>query len=280
MSHSTHVGFNCPPSVDMIAWSNRSPERSLPFFRVSEAGDEPLCIDAVGVGQFFAKAGSPFLGFVVSKLPRFKASFARGVGIGPKKFRGERPAERSATAFVLLASGVGNNPDPVSSVRRTNGARWNAMPFRVIPDLGQVPENGVQPSTKQSCHVLKHRVSRSYHANGSNHFPVESRTGSGKSGAVTGKGYVLAGETGRDNISAFLELVLRHVRVDGHTGEALGQDALRKRVDLAEGDGLEPTRTVKPKREAADTREQVDDAQLAHCIPAASSWGVRNDMRT
>ena len=109
-----------------------------------------------------------------SVLLPLSPSVARGVGKGAKKFRGDRPAERSAIAFVLLASGVGSNPDAVSSVRGTNGARRYAMPFRVIPDLGQVPKNGVQPSTKQRCHVLQQDELGSNHANGSNHFPPES----------------------------------------------------------------------------------------------------------
>jgi hypothetical protein len=46
----------------------------------------------------------------------------RGVGRGERKLRGDLPAERSAIAFVLLASGVGSNdPDAVPLVRRTNG---------------------------------------------------------------------------------------------------------------------------------------------------------------
>ena len=100
---------------------------------------------------------------------------------------GPLPFERIAISFVLLASGVGNNPNPVPPVRRTNGGSRYAMPLRIIPDLGHVSENGSQPSTKERCHVLQHSVSRSNHAKGSNHFPVESRTGSGKSGANPGE---------------------------------------------------------------------------------------------
>jgi len=108
----------------------------------------------------------------------------RGVGIGIMKLRGERPPERIAIAFVLLASGVGSNdPDAVASVRGTNGGRRYAMPLRVIPDRGQVPENISQPSTKQRCHVLQERDSGSYQANGSHECPNESRASPGKSGA-------------------------------------------------------------------------------------------------
>jgi hypothetical protein len=78
ISHSTHVGFNCPPSLAIPAWSNLSEDRSAPLLRVSEAGLLPLLIEATGVGHDFAAAGSPFLLFVVSKFPRFSASLAFG----------------------------------------------------------------------------------------------------------------------------------------------------------------------------------------------------------
>lgn len=255
MSHSTQSGFNCPPSAAITAWSSLSFDRSAPFFRVSDAGDDPLCIDDVGVGHFFAAAGNPFLGFSRSKLPLFCASFARGVGqIGFRKSRGERPAERSAIAFVLLASGVGNNPDPVSPVRGTNGARRYAMPFRIIPDRGQVSEYRVQPSTKQSCHVLQHGPDGSNHANGSNDFPVESRTGAGKSGAETGVADILTRESSRDNISlTLLEIVCRHIIMAGDAWKILGQDGLRVRLHFAKGDGFEPACPFEAKAESADT---------------------------
>jgi hypothetical protein len=69
--------------------------------------------------------------------------------IGFRKSRGDLPPERSATALVLLASGVGNNPDPISSVRRTNGGSRYAMPFRIVPERGQVSENVSQSSRKE-----------------------------------------------------------------------------------------------------------------------------------
>ena len=178
-----------------------------------------------------------------------------GVGKGARKFRGDLPAERRATAFVLLASGVGNNPDSVASVRRTNGARWNAMPFRVIPDLGQGPENNVQPSTKQRCHVLQDDVSGSNHASGSNHFPEESRTGAGKSGACTGIGEVLAREARADDIGIGI-LSLRYVAHVGSVREAQRENARGVVVQLGNGDGAETACALKPQVEAADTREQ------------------------
>jgi hypothetical protein len=156
----------------------------------------------------------------------------------PEHGRGDLPAERSATAFVLLASGVGNNPDAVSSVRGTNGARRYAMPFRIMPDLGQVSENRVQPSTKQRCHVLQQRISRSNHANGSNHFPPESRTGSGKSGASAGERDVLAGKARTDDVGIGI-LRCRYVADVRRVGKAKRQDLARVRIGFGDCDGLE-----------------------------------------
>jgi len=211
----------------------------------------------VGVGQRFTAAGKPFLLFDVSKFPRFSASFARGVGqIGARKFLGERPAERRATAFVLLASGVGNNPNPVSLVRGANGARRNAMPFRVIPDLGQVSENVSHPSTKQRCHVLQDREFWSNHANGSNNMPVESRTGAGQSGALAGERDVLAWEPACDDIClAFDEFARRHVAVNWDIWPMFREHALAERIDLDEANRVRQSCAFKTYRKSANTRE-------------------------
>src|SRR4051812_18984912 len=68
------------------------------------------------------------------------------------------------------AEGVGtvsgaDNEEPVTDVRGTNGSRRNAIPFRVIPARGQVPENSVEPPNKESCDVFHEDEARSYRAN-------------------------------------------------------------------------------------------------------------------
>ena len=63
--------------------------------------------------------------------------------------------------------GVGHNPDPVASVRRTNGGSWYAVPFRIVPERGQVAENSLNSPSKQSCDVLHEDVAGSYLANNS-----------------------------------------------------------------------------------------------------------------
>jgi hypothetical protein len=72
-----------------------------------------------------------------------------GQAIGARKSRGDLPPERIAVAFVLLASGVGNNPEPVPPVRGANGGSGYAVPPRIIPERGQVSENVSKSSTKE-----------------------------------------------------------------------------------------------------------------------------------
>jgi hypothetical protein len=71
--------------------------------------------------------------------------------IAPKVGRSEAPelALRLKYAPLSTVTGVGNNPDSVPLVRRTNGGSWNAVPFRIKPDRGQISENFSKPSTKQ-----------------------------------------------------------------------------------------------------------------------------------
>lgn len=86
----------------------------------------------------------------------------RGVGqIGFMKSRGDLPPERIAEAFVLLASGVGNNPEPVAPVRGANGGSGYAIPPRIVPERGQVSENVSKSSTKERCDVFHDDEGRS-----------------------------------------------------------------------------------------------------------------------
>ena len=60
---------------------------------------------------------------------------------------------------VVLATKVfgpmGDDPDSVTEVRGTNGCRGNALPLRVIPELGQVSEYSSEPQGKVPCDVLQ-----------------------------------------------------------------------------------------------------------------------------
>ena len=162
MSHSTHVGFNEPPIC-----SDRGREflanvsgLAFPDRQSRDVGVANARLDTASISV------PPSLDFRGVTRPPFVPSELVGVGhIGAKKLRGEHPADRSATAFVLLASGVGNNPQSVASVRGTNGGSRYAMPLRIVPERGHVSENRCKPSTKQRCDVLHDDEARSKLAN-------------------------------------------------------------------------------------------------------------------
>jgi hypothetical protein len=59
------------------------------------------------------------------------------------------------------------------------------MPFRVIPERGQGPENRAHPSIKQPCHVLQQQFGPSHQASGSNDMPEQAGTLTGKSGTLS-----------------------------------------------------------------------------------------------
>jgi hypothetical protein len=94
----------------------------------------------------------------------------------------------------------GNDEHPVPDMRGTNGGSRYTMPFRMIPDLGQRPENSVQPSSKQRCHVLQHNCSRLQFSNQANGLKEQSAALSVKACPESGIGNILAGEATCNNI--------------------------------------------------------------------------------
>src|SRR5690348_493109 len=99
----------------------------------------------------------PVGGILLRFAVEFRACFESprvGVGMRLRKSRGSRPPLLIARDFVLLASGVGNKPDPVASVRGAKGRSRYAVPLRVIPARGQVSENSAKPPSKESWDVL------------------------------------------------------------------------------------------------------------------------------
>ena len=143
ISHSTHVGFNEPLVPDAATASESSFERAgsrnLSALPVDCDGRRPS--HAVGVGHCKTwRPSSPFTGTFVMSPVSFQS---RAVGVPH----------------------VGDNPGPVAAVRGANGASWNAVPLRVIPERGQVSENSSEPPSKESCDVLHEDVPGSKLAN-------------------------------------------------------------------------------------------------------------------
>lgn len=134
MSHSTNSGFSGPPAASTRVGPDeyRSFARWLVF--------RFLLSPAVGVGH------RPCRNAVASVIALFAPD-----GLVPPKRGEERPPEPS------LASGVGNNEEPKSEVRGTNGCRWYALPFRVVPEVGQVGLDIIESKGKVPWDVLQER---------------------------------------------------------------------------------------------------------------------------
>jgi hypothetical protein len=136
-----------------------------------------------------------------------------------------------------LAVGVpkGNNPHAVPPVRRTNGRSWNNVPFRVIPERGQRPENDVHSSSKESCDVLHDNVSRSNLANDPSKLVPKTGPLACESCSLASNADVLAWESSADEIDAVVVVRWRersHVVVLGYVGPVLVEDCGCIRVNL------------------------------------------------
>jgi hypothetical protein len=159
MSHSTQVGFN-EPLFSMPARFNAS--RYWPENWLCDAGDVGalsgvgnISRSATTVLRFFPPAFSEWPGPVCSEA----------VGVGQcatvPRFGDFRLPCDGPASFQSRPLGVGNKPDPVAPVRGANGASRDAVPLRVIPARGQVPENTLHSSSKESCDVLHDDVAGS-----------------------------------------------------------------------------------------------------------------------
>lgn len=140
------------------------------------------------------------------------------------------PAPRLAS----LAFGVGNDEQPITLVRGTEGDRRYAIPVRVIPALGQVPENVAHPPIKESCHVLHDDDAGSHHANGSHHLPPESRAGPGQAGAEPGVAEILTREAAAQDVDGLKlsKIHLRDVLVALGLGPVASEHPPAERIDL------------------------------------------------
>ena len=117
---------------------------------------------------------------------------------------------------------MSNNPDAIPLVRGADGGRWYAVPFRIVPARGQLPENAVEPSSKQSCDVLHDDDARSNLANDARVLKKKSASLPIKAGSSACDADVLARKTSADDVDG--------VEIVGANG-----------VDVVESSGMRPT---------------------------------------
>ena len=112
------------------------------------------------------------------------------------------------------------------------------MPFRIIPERGQVPENGSKPrspvSSKQVWYVLQDCVSRSKLANESGVLEPESAALASESGAFSGEADVLAGEPAAQEIDGFngSPINCANISVSLNVGPVFGEHSLTVGIDF------------------------------------------------
>jgi hypothetical protein len=141
------------------------------------------------------------------------------------------------------------------------------MPFRIVPERGQVSENTVEPPCQESCDVLHDEDARSKLASKAVNFGPKARARTIEARPASSQGNVLTGESPADRIdgnsigSKPLGGKGSDVIVAGDLGPMLRQHAPTEGFDLAKGDGLESARPFQAQAEAANAGKEVQDAQ-------------------
>jgi hypothetical protein len=233
--------------------------------RVNDAGLDPFDIDAQGVGQSLTASPSD----KPNPLPLMPFAFTRSLRAWI--------LSKSEVMPVSTTSGVGHNPDPVASVRRANGASWYAVPLRIIPERGQGSENGIQPSRKQRSDVLQDDEAWSQFANKTGDFVEQAAPLACEASAKSCKANVLAREPAADDIdgnsigSKSFAGKGADIIVAGDVRPVLCEDFAGELFDFAERDcfkaivcGTFQCGALQPKGEAANSAEQIEEAQLCH----------------
>lgn len=182
-----------------------------------------------------------------------------------------------------VALGVGHNPHSVAKLSGTSVGSRYAMPFRIIPERGQVSENSPNSPSKESCDVFHDDEAGSKLVNQSAVVGPQPASCAVKTLATTCEANVLAGKSSNDSIRVnpvCSELIcgkLSNIIIDGNTGKAFAQAGLGLAIELAERDRLEPARPLQPEVEASDAGEQGQDAVglvMRHCDRRARRGGT------
>lgn len=158
-----------------------------------------------------------------------------------------------------------------------NVGSWNAVPFRVIPERGQVPENGSESSPEKRGDIFHDDVSGSNLANKTGVFTPEAAAFTCEPRAFASRGDILAGKSSANNVGCDairaqsadgegLDIV-----IDRHLRPVFRQHAARERFDLAEGDRLKAARPLKAQAEAADARKEIKHSELGALLPVLDS---------
>lgn len=163
------------------------------------------------------------------------------------------------------AFAVGHNPNSIARMRGANVGRWYAIPFSIVPERGQVPENIVKATRSEGFNVLQQEHSRSKLPNDTSALAPQPGTLVGEPAAISNVADALAREAGADGVHGsqagerFRDQGT-NVFNDRDSRPVLSQHAPAEGIDFAEGDGLEPARALEAEVKASDAGEQGEDA--------------------
>src|SRR5207244_1253578 len=112
------------------------------------------------------------------------------------------PERIDGLTWFAVSVGVCNHEDSVTEVRGTNGRRGYAIPFEVVPAVGQVGGNLSESESKEPWHVFQQ------HKSGSNHAKAPSKLGPEPpfvvgAASFASVGLRLAGESSADELDGF-----------------------------------------------------------------------------
>ena len=132
--------------------------------------------------------------------------------------------------------GEGNNKRPFTPMRGTKGGCGKHFPFRIIPDLGQIPQDDLNPIGEQPPDVFDDDVPGT-------HFPDEPCVFEPQAAArpfldsrmFSSLGYILTGEAAAEHVHGrqFVAFQRPHILIYGDARPVLGEYRPAKRVDLA-----------------------------------------------
>lgn len=160
-----------------------------------------------------------------------------------------------------VALGVGHNPNSVPKLSGTNVGSRYAMPFRIIPERGQVSENSPHPSTKQSCDVLHDDEAWSYLANEPSVISPQPASLSIKTRSTACKTDVLAWESPHDTIglnscgSQSFGGNISNIVINRNPRPVFAEDGLRLLVYFAECDGFKSSSPFEAEIETTNPGE-------------------------
>jgi hypothetical protein len=116
------------------------------------------------------------------------------------------------------------------------------VPFRVVPDLSEAPENCVQSSRTKGCDVFDDRVLRLDFFNEAVEVKPESRPGPSKPCAFSCGAKVLAGEPSANNVncSDITSFQFANIVKNRRARPVLAKNLLRGLVNLTKRYGFKP----------------------------------------